>query len=79
MEPGVPGDGDIGQIGMQPSQMYDFRPLPGRGHDYHGDIENLYFLGCSSHPGGAIAASARSGIQKVLEDYGVDFRDIVKK
>ena len=72
-------DGDIGQIGMQPSQMYDFRPLPGRGHDYHGDIENLYFLGCSSHPGGAIAASARSGIQKVLEDYGVDFRDIVKK
>ena len=72
-------DGDIGQIGMQPSQMDDYRPLPGRGHDYHGDIENLYFLGCSSHPGGAIAGSARSGIQKVLEDFGVDFRDIVEE
>lgn len=70
--------GDIGHIGMQPSQMYDLRPIIGKGHEYHGDIENLYFLGCCSHPGGGIAASARAGVQKVLEDYGVDFRDVVK-
>ena len=70
--------GDIGQIGMQPSQMYDMRPIVGKGHQYHGDIENLYFLGSSSHPGGGIAAGARAGVQKVLEDYGIDFRDIVK-
>ncbi|MEG2624275.1 MAG: NAD(P)/FAD-dependent oxidoreductase, partial [Clostridia bacterium] len=71
--------GDIGQIGLQPSQMYDMRPLVGKGHDYHGEIENLYFLGCCSHPGAGIAASARAGVQKVLEDYDVDFRDVVKK
>ena len=69
-------EGDIAQIGMQPSQMYDMRPIPGKGHQYHGDIENLYFLGCCSHPGGGIAAGARAGVQKVLDDYGVDFRDI---
>ncbi|MBC2888039.1 phytoene desaturase family protein [Gordonibacter massiliensis (ex Traore et al. 2017)] len=72
-------EGDIGQIGMQPSQMYDMRPIVGKGHEYHGDIENLYFLGSSSHPGGGIAAGARAGVQKVLEDYGVDFRDVIRK
>lgn len=71
--------GDIGQIGLQPSQMYDMRPLAGKGHEYCGAIENLYFLGCCSHPGAGIAASARAGIQKVLEDYDVDFRKVVKK
>jgi phytoene dehydrogenase-like protein len=70
--------GDIGMIGLQPSQSYDMRPLPGKGHQYHGDIENLYFLGCCSHPGGGIAAGARAGVQKVLEDFGVDFRDVIK-
>lgn len=72
-------NGDIGQIGMQPSQMYDFRPFPGAGHKYHGAIENLYFMGCSAHPGGAIAASARTGIQVVLDDYGIDFKDICRR
>lgn len=71
--------GDIGQIGLQPSQMYDMRPFPGRGHSYHGDIENLYFVGCCGHPGGGIAAGARAGVQAVLDDFGVDFRDVVKK
>ncbi|MEG2517905.1 MAG: NAD(P)/FAD-dependent oxidoreductase [Raoultibacter sp.] len=71
--------GDIGHIGLQPSQMYDMRPFPGKGHLYHGDIENLYFLGSGAHPGAGIAAGARAGVQKVLEDYGVDFRDVVKK
>ncbi|MEG0504946.1 MAG: NAD(P)/FAD-dependent oxidoreductase, partial [Raoultibacter sp.] len=70
--------GDIGQIGLQPSQYYDMRPLVGRGHEYHGEIENLYFLGSCSHPGGGIAASARSGVQRVLEDYGIDFLEVVK-
>ncbi|MEG0026836.1 MAG: NAD(P)/FAD-dependent oxidoreductase [Raoultibacter sp.] len=71
--------GDIGHIGLQPSQMYDLRPLVGKGHEYHGEIENLYFLGACSHPGAGIAAASRAGVQKVLEDYGVDFRDVVKK
>ena len=71
--------GDIGQIGLQPSQMYDMRPFAGKGHEYHGAIDNLYFLGCCSHPGAGIAASARAGVQKLLEDYGVDFREVVKK
>ncbi|MEG0324061.1 MAG: NAD(P)/FAD-dependent oxidoreductase [Raoultibacter sp.] len=71
--------GDIGHIGLQPSQLYDMRPFPGKGHLYHGDIENLYFLGSGGHPGAGIAAASRAGIQKVLEDYGVDFRDVVKK
>ena len=72
-------NGDIAQMGLQPSQMYDFRPLPGRGHDYHGDIENLYYIGGCAHPGAAIAAGARTGIQKVLEDFDVDFREMMKK
>ncbi|MEG1095048.1 MAG: hypothetical protein RSE08_08010 [Lactococcus sp.] len=59
--------------------MYDLRPLVGKGHEYHGEIENLYFLGACSHPGAGIAAASRAGVQKVLEDYGVDFRDVVKK
>lgn len=70
--------GDIGMIGLQPSQMYDMRPFVGRGHEYHGDIDNLYFLGCCGHPGGGIAAGARAGVQKVLEDYGINFNDIAK-
>ena len=68
--------GDIGMIGLQPSQMYDMRPFPGRGHEYHGDIENLYFVGACGHPGAGIAAGGRAGVQKVLEDYGVNFNDI---
>lgn len=71
--------GDIGMIGLQPSQMYDMRPLVGKGHQYHGAIENLYFLGACSHPGGGIAAGARAGVQRVLEDYDIDFRDVVRK
>ena len=72
-------NGDIGMIGMQPSQMFDFRPLPGKGHDYHGEIDNLYFAGCSAHPGGAIGGNARNAIVKLLEDYDIDFKDIAKK
>ncbi|MDO4442689.1 MAG: NAD(P)/FAD-dependent oxidoreductase [Slackia sp.] len=71
--------GDISLIGMQNSQMYDFRPIPGKGHDYHGDIENLYFVGACSHPGPSISFNARAGMVKVLEDYGVDIKDIVSK
>ena len=41
--------------------MYDMRPFPGKGHTYHGDIDNLYFIGCCGHPGGGIAAGARPG------------------
>lgn len=70
--------GDIGMIGLQPSQMYDMRPMAGIGHQYHGAIENLYFLGACSHPGAGIAAGGRAGVQKVLEDYDIDFRDVVK-
>lgn len=70
--------GDIGHIGLQPSQMYDLRPIVGRGRDYHGSIENLYFLGACGHPGGGIAGNARVGVQKVLEDFDVDFRDLMK-
>lgn len=72
-------EGDLGMIGLQPSQMYDMRPFPGKGHDYHGDIDNLYFVGCCSHPGGGIAAGARPGALKILEDYGVDYREILNK
>ena len=72
-------EGDLGMIGLQPSQMYDMRPFPGKGHNYHGDIDNLYFVGCCSHPGGGIAAGARPGALKILEDYGVDYRDILSK
>ncbi|MEG2262222.1 MAG: FAD-dependent oxidoreductase, partial [Raoultibacter sp.] len=72
-------NGDIAMIGMQPSQLYDMRPFPGKGHLYHGDIENLYIIGTCGHPGAGIAASARAGIQTVLDDFGVDFRDVVKK
>ena len=72
-------EGDLGMIGLQPSQMYDMRPFPGKGHDYHGAIDNLYFVGCCGHPGGGIAAGARPGALKILEDYGVDFRDVLKK
>lgn len=71
--------GDISQMGLQPSQMYDMRPMPGRGHEYHGAIENLYFLGACSHPGPGIAGGARAGIEKVLDDYGIDIRDLVDK
>ncbi len=72
-------NGDIGHIGLQPSQSYDLRPIPGAGHQYHGEIENLYFLGASGHPGGGIAGNARIGVQKVLEDYDIDFRDLVSR
>ena len=72
-------EGDLGMIGLQPSQMYDMRPFPGKGHTYHGDIDNLYFIGCCGHPGGGIAAGARPGAFQILEDYGVDFRDVLKK
>ncbi len=72
-------NGDIAHIGLQPSQMFDMRPLPGKGHDYHGDIENLYFLGCCSHPGGGIAGNARIGIQKIFEDYDIDFKDVISR
>lgn len=72
-------EGDLGMIGLQPSQMYDMRPFPGKGHTYHGDIDNLYFVGCCGHPGGGIAAGARPGAFQILEDYGVDFRDVLKK
>ncbi len=71
--------GDISLSGLQPSQMYDFRPIPGKGHLYHGDIENLYFVGACSHPGPSIAGNARAGIMKVLEDYGIDFKDVIHK
>lgn len=57
-------EGDLGMIGLQPSQMYDMRPFPGKGHDYHGAIDNLYFVGCCGHPGGGIAAGARPGASR---------------
>ncbi|MBQ9955393.1 MAG: NAD(P)/FAD-dependent oxidoreductase [Eggerthellaceae bacterium] len=71
--------GDIGHIGLQQSQMYDFRPIPGKGHEFHGDIENLYFVGTCGHPGGSVSYSARGGIAKILDDYGIDIRDVVTK
>ncbi|MEF9879287.1 MAG: NAD(P)/FAD-dependent oxidoreductase [Clostridia bacterium] len=71
--------GDISLMGLQPSQMYDMRPIPGRGHDYHGEIENLYFIGSCAHPGPGIAGGARAGVEKILDDYGINIMDLVDK
>lgn len=70
--------GDITHIGLQPSQMYGFRPFP-NSHNYKVALDNLYVLGSCSHPGGGIAGAARAGVQAVLDDFDVNFNKLVKK
>ena len=38
-------EGDLGMIGLQPSQMYDMRPFPGKGHTCLLYTSNIAILG----------------------------------
>jgi phytoene dehydrogenase-like protein len=71
-------EGDIGHIALFLSQFFANRPLPGYGH-YRTPIEKLYMCGASTHPGMGVSGGGRATVQVIMEDLGIDFKQLVGK
>lgn len=63
--------GNIFHGAMVLSQLFDARPIPGRG-GYRTPIQSLYLCGAGTHPGGAVmGACGHNAAMAVLADLGL--------
>ena len=69
-------DGDIHHIAAFLNQFYSNRPLPGWGR-YRTPVEKLYMTGGSTHPGAGVTGGGRATAQVIMEDMGIDFKEVV--
>ena len=71
-------EGDLMHIGLFLSQYLSNRPLPGWG-SYRTPVKNLYMCGSSTHPGAGVTGGGRASVQVVMEDLGIDFKQVISK
>lgn len=57
-------------------QFFSYRPVPELGQ-YRAPIERLYLSGQAYHPGGSITGAGRNTAQVVMEDLGIDFKQLI--
>jgi len=68
--------GDLVHVGVALSQYLSNRPMPGWGQ-YRTPIKNLYMCGASTHPGGSAAGGGRAAVQLIMEELGIDFKQVI--
>jgi len=68
--------GDLVHVGVALSQYLSNRPMPGWGQ-YRTPIKNLYMCGASTHPGGSAAGGGRAAVQLLMEEMGIDFKQVI--
>jgi phytoene dehydrogenase-like protein len=71
-------NGDFSHIGMYMTQLFANRPLAGWGH-YKTPIGKLYMCGASTHAGGGILGAGRAAVRVIMEDFGLDFKNVIGK
>lgn len=69
--------GDFLHMGSYLTQLFGNRPLPG--WNYRTPIRKLYLCGASTHPGGGVSGGGRAAAQIIMEDLGIDFREVIAK
>ncbi|MBT8339998.1 MAG: NAD(P)/FAD-dependent oxidoreductase [Desulfatitalea sp.] len=57
-------------------QLFSHRPIPALG-DYRTPIEGLYGCGHAYHPAGGISGGGRAVSQVLMQDFGIDFENIL--
>lgn len=70
--------GDLGHIAQFITQWFAYRPLPGLGQ-YRTPIGKLYLSGAGTHPGLGVSGGGRATVQVIMEDLGIDFREVAKR
>ena len=71
-------NGDFAHIGTFNWQNGGNRPLPGW-HQYRMPVKKLYMCGPSTHPGMGVIGGGRAAVQVVMEDFGIDFEEVIAK
>ena len=71
-------EGDLGHSAHFLTQFFANRPLPGWGR-YRTPVEKLYMCGASTYPGQGVTGGGRAAVQIIMEDLGIDFRQVAKK
>jgi len=71
-------EGDLGHSAHFLTQFFGNRPLPGWGH-YRTPVKGLYMCGASTYPGQGVTGGGRAAVQIIMEDLGIDFRQVAKK
>lgn len=68
---------DILHFGSYNWQIGGNRPAPGFGQ-YQSPVEGLFMAGASTHPGGGVTASSGRNVARLLmEEFGMDFDEMV--
>ncbi len=63
---------------QSPSQMANLRPVPGWAQ-HRMPIRGLYQTGATTHPGGSVSCGpGRNAAIVMLQDFGVNFADVIR-